>query len=155
VAQCSLPSLGTVSVACVHARLDPNGLVIPWLRETFDDLRRHLGDRFIVGGDLNTARQAGLAWPDHGHAEFWRDVEAWGFREPLPFNDVERQSYWREWLENKPPTVGNTLQDDPVFLDAETMGYVTRCRVWDTREVRRLSDHGPVIVDLAPPSDGA
>jgi exonuclease III len=107
VARGSVPSLGPVSIASIHARLDRRDhRVIPALRLTFDALRTHLGDRVIVGGDLNTARAAALAWPDNGHKEFWRDLEAWGFKEPLPLNGVERQSYWREWLENKPPTIG-------------------------------------------------
>jgi hypothetical protein len=114
VAHCTVPYLGSVSIASVHARI-VDGRVIPALRLTFDALRNHLGDRFIVGGDLNTARAAHLAWPANGHGEFWSDLEAWGFREALPFKDGERQSYWREWLQNKPPTFGNSLQDDHVF----------------------------------------
>lgn len=149
VAHSSIPSLGSVSIASIHARVNPvTGRVVRDLRQSFDALRPHLGDRFIVGGDLNTARAATLAWPGNGHAEFWRDLEAWGFKEPLPFGGVERQSYWREWRRNKPPTIGNCLQDDHVLLDAETIRSVTRCLVWDTREVRVLSDHGPVVVDL-------
>jgi exonuclease III len=154
VARCSIPSLGPVSIASVHGRLIGNR-VFPALRETFDALRTHLGPRFIVGGDLNTGRAAALAWPKNGHAEFWNEIETWGFREPLPFNHAERQSYWREWLQNKPPTIGNSLQDDHIFLDAESIGYLTGCRVWDTREVRDLSDHGPLVVDLALPDDHA
>lgn len=41
-----------------HARIIDQR-VVPALRLTFDALRTHLGDRFIVGGDLNTARAAG------------------------------------------------------------------------------------------------
>jgi endonuclease/exonuclease/phosphatase family metal-dependent hydrolase len=141
-----VPSIGTVSIASIHARII-NGRVIPALRETFDELRPQLRDRFVVGGDLNTARAAARAWPAHGHGEFWEDIEAWGFREPLPLGE-ERQSYWREWQNNKPPTIGNSLQDDHVFLDSGTFQHVKRSVIWDTREVRELSDHGPVVVDL-------
>lgn len=151
VTKCTVEGLGTISVASVHARVIDHR-VIPALRETFNALRPHLGARFIVGGDLNTARAAALAWPKNGHGEFWRDVEAWGFREPLPLGGAERQSYWREWLNDKPPTIGNSLQDDHIFLDSESFGHVTGCRVWDTREVRGLSDHGPLVVDLTLPN---
>lgn len=147
-AQTSAPSLGPVSVACVHARIIKHR-VIPALRETFAALRPHLRDRFIVGGDLNTARAAALAWPMYGHAEFWSEIDESGFKEPLPLNGAERQSYWREWLENQPPTIGNSLQDDHIFVDSITAAAVTRCLIWDTRQVRGLSDHGPVVVDLA------
>jgi exonuclease III len=124
--------------------------VIPPLRETFEELRRRLRGRFIVGGDLNTARAAARAWPRNGHGEFWSDVERWGFVEPLPLG-TERQSYWRKWRRDRRPTIGNSLQDDHVLLDQETAGQVTDCVVWDTRRVRELSDHGPVVVDVRLP----
>lgn len=146
VASTTVPGLGTVSIASIHARII-GGRVIPALRKTFDQLRPLLGDRFILGGDLNTARAAARAWPANGHGEFWDDTEAWGFKEPLPLGS-ERQSYWREWRQNKPPTIGNSLQDDHVFVDPQTFKQVTRCVIWDTQEVRTLSDHGPVVLDL-------
>jgi endonuclease/exonuclease/phosphatase family metal-dependent hydrolase len=148
-AHCESPALGSVSLVCIHARII-DGRVIPALRQTFDNVRQHISDRFVVGGDLNTARAAAAAWPAYGHGEFWRELEATGFVEPLPLGS-ERQSYWREWRRNKPPTRGNSLQDDHVLLDEETSKHVIRCRVWDTRQVRELSDHGPIVVDLALP----
>jgi endonuclease/exonuclease/phosphatase family metal-dependent hydrolase len=152
VARCSVSLLGSVSIASMHARVPRNGGVIAPLRLTFDALRTHLGDRFIVGGDLNTARAAALAWPQYGHGEFWNDTETWGFKEPLP-DGGERQSYWGRWLKDELPAIGNSLQDDHIFVDPETFGHVTRCLVWDTRRVRELSDHGPVVVDLALPGE--
>jgi exonuclease III len=154
MAHCSIPSLGPVSIASVHARVNPlTHRVIPDLRETFDHLRRRLGDRFILGGDLNTAREAARRWPRNGHLEFWRDVETWGLRDcHYLLNGVERQSFWRGVLRNRPPTMDG-LQDDHVFVDAETIKAVTQCFVLDTPEVRRLSDHGPVVVELTLPSD--
>jgi hypothetical protein len=73
------------------------GVVRP-LRETFAEVRPLLTERYIVGGDLNTARQAHLAWPHMGHGDFWRDIESWGFQEPLPLGGREQQSYWGRWL---------------------------------------------------------
>jgi hypothetical protein len=86
----------------------------------------------------------------YGHGKFWTDVEAWGFKEPLPFGDHERRSFWRGWLINEPPTIGNSLQDH-IFLDEQTFEHVDACAIWDTKEVRELSDHGPVVVDLRLP----
>jgi len=143
----SIPGVGPVSIACLQARVPEGGVVSP-LRKTFDVLRTHLGERFVVGGDFNTARQAHLAWPQNGHGAFWSDIELWGFNEPLPLAGKEQQSYWGRWLLNQPPTLGNTLQDDHVLVDADTLQLVRRCLVWDTRQVRELSDHGPVVVDL-------
>lgn len=153
MAHCTVPSLGPVSIANVHARVI-NRRVIPPLYETFEEVRPRLGHRFIVGGDLNTAREAARRWPRNRHAEFWHDLEEWGFRDcHYLLHGAERQSFWRGALRKKPATI-HGLQDDHVFVDAETFGYVTQCFVWDTQEVRALSDHGPVVVELALPSEG-
>jgi endonuclease/exonuclease/phosphatase family metal-dependent hydrolase len=47
--------------------------------------------------------------------------------------------------------MGNSLQDDHVFMDATTFAFLAECLVWDTQRVRELSDHGPVVVDLKLP----
>jgi hypothetical protein len=92
----------------------------------------------------------------NGHGEFWEEIEkTWGLYEHLPVGGRERQSYWREWLRNQPPTIGNSLQDDHVFLDGETFEYPADCRIWDTKVVRELSDHGPVVVDVSVPGFGS
>ena len=144
----SIPGLGPVSIASLQARVPRGGVIRP-LRETFDLLRTHLGERFMVGGDFNTARQAHRAWPQNGHGAFWSDIETWGFKEPLPLGGKEQQSYWGRWLLDQEPSLGNTLQDDHVLVDADTLQLVRRCLVWDTRRVRELSDHGQVVLDLA------
>lgn len=82
MAHCTIPSLGPLSIASVHARVIDRR-VIPPLYETFEELRPRLGHRFIVGGDLNTAREAARRWPRNRHAEFWNDLEEWGFKDCL------------------------------------------------------------------------
>jgi exonuclease III len=160
LATCTVSGIGPLSLANIHSRLDKRRRVIPNLRKTFDAVLPQLGDRFVLGGDLNTARSLAVAYPPQfGHGEFWQDVERWGLREAMPFFSAarkhpgsERQSYWAHWLRNDPPTMGNSLQDDHVFMDAGTFEHLSRCVVWDTRIVRELSDHGPVVVDLELPS---
>lgn len=152
VANSSVTSIGPISIACIQARVQEGVGTIRWLRETMEAVRPLLGDRFIVGGDLNTARQAHRAWPAYGHGQFWEDIDTWGFNERLPLDGIEeQQSYWGRWLLDKLPTLGNTLQDDHVFLDAETFASVEGCQVWDTKHIRELSDHGPVVVDVTLP----
>jgi endonuclease/exonuclease/phosphatase family metal-dependent hydrolase len=151
LAECTIPGLGPTVIGSVHLRIIDRR-VIPPLRETFDEVRRRTGMCFIVGGDLNTARAAGKAWPRNGHTEFWAEVDASEFVDCyFALHGEERQSYWREWLRNKPPTVGNSLMDDHVFVDTSTRTTLHRSRIWDTQEVRALSDHGPVVIDLEVP----
>jgi hypothetical protein len=80
LAQLAIPSIGLVSIASVHARVMDDA-VIRAQRGTFETMRSHLRSRFIVGGDLNTARLAATAWPVYGHGEFWSDLD--GCRNPI------------------------------------------------------------------------
>jgi endonuclease/exonuclease/phosphatase family metal-dependent hydrolase len=156
IASCTIAGLGEVCIVNIHSRLDYNEKqkVISNLRKTFEVVLRVLDgcDRFIVGGDLNTARSLDAAYgAEYGHGEFWEGIDAGILKEALPGGE-ERQSYWGHGDDNKGPT-GNTLQDDHVFLDAETFQLVSESRVWDTPQVRRFSDHGPIVVDLTLPSN--
>lgn len=148
IASCTIAGLGEVTVANIHSRLDGDGRVIVNLSKTFEVVLPALRDRFVVGGDLNTARSLAIAYKgEGGHGEFWSEVDAGKLKEALPGGQEERQSYWGHGDDNQGPT-GNTLQDDHLFFDAETFKLVSESRVWDTPQVRELSDHGPIVVDL-------
>lgn len=150
IASCTVAGLGEITIANIHSRLDKQAVqqVIPNLSKTLEVVLAALGDRFIVGGDLNTGRSLDAAYgPLYGHGDFWRKVDAGILNEALPGDNEERQSYWGHGEDNKGPT-GNTLQDDHLFFDAETFKLVNESRVWDTPQVRELSDHGPIVVDL-------
>ena len=155
VAHGALEGIGGVCVVNVHART--NGPMFPRLRQTMEWVIDHRGQRFIVGGDFNSGRSHPASWA--AHTTFWDDIDGdWAFKEPLPFGRGERQSYWAHWAKNVGPTLGNSMQDDHILVDAETFEVATECRVWDTKQVRELSDHGPVVVDLdipQPTADGS
>jgi Endonuclease/Exonuclease/phosphatase family len=114
LAQGRIDGVGMASIASIHVRGNhESGLVVPPLKETLAEIRARLLPAFIVGGDLNTARQAALIWRYNGHLEFWEDLDAQGyFREPLPPGG-ERQSFWRKGSRS-------ALQDDHIFVDKET-----------------------------------
>ena len=144
LARCWIDGVGDVTIASLHARLGPNreGVIRP-LRTTFDELRPRLGDRFIVGGDFNTARLLGRVYDKHwGHEEFWNEIDAWAWDVVFKKLGGEKQSFWRAGLRNE-------LMDDHILVDEETFELVRDASVLDTPEVRGLSDHAPVVVDLA------
>lgn len=149
IASCAIAGLGTTTLANIHSRLGEGTVkVIPNLRRTFEIIMCELQDRFIVGGDLNTGRLLGRVYPkEYLHAAFWDEVDRSKLKESLPGGLEERQSYWGHGNDNKGPT-RDMLQDDHLFFDAETIQQVGECRVWDTKKVRALSDHGPVVADL-------
>jgi len=65
-------------VASIHARI-VEGRTIPTLRKTVQALSPRLEDRrFVVGGDLNTARGAEDIWPGRGHLEFFESLTGIG-----------------------------------------------------------------------------
>jgi exonuclease III len=64
---------------------------------------------------------------------------------------AERQTFWRDQLRGQPMTVGNSLMDDHVFVDRRTFEHLKSAEIVDTPEVRGLSDHAPVVVDLVLP----
>jgi exonuclease III len=144
LARCSIGGVGDVRIASLHARLGPNreGVIRP-LRKTFDELQPRLGERFIVGGDFNTARLLGRVYDKRwGHEVFWNEMDAWTWDVVFRKLGEEKQSFWREGLRNE-------LMDDHVLVDEKTFELVSDASVLDTPEIRELSDHAPVVLDLA------
>jgi exonuclease III len=144
LARCSVDGIGDATIASLHARLGSNreGVIRP-LKKTFHELRPRLEDRFIIGGDFNTARLLGRVYDKHwGHEEFWNEMDAWTWDAVFRKLGEEKQSFWREGLRNE-------LMDDHVLVDEGTFELVTDAQVLDTPEVRELSDHAPVVLDLA------
>lgn len=64
---------------------------------------------------------------------------------------AKRQTFWRDQLRGQLMTVGNSLMDDHVFVDRRTFEHLKSAEIVDTPEVRGLSDHAPVVVDLVLP----
>ena len=134
--------IGHVVLASFHAGIVEHR-TIPGLRKSVEALLPLLdGNRFIVGGDLNTARGAAQLWPDNGHAEFFEWLETLGWHDcHWRLHGKERVSVWA--------TRSAQLQLDHVFTDVDTGQHVSGVEVLDDVEVRGLSDHGPVVVDIS------
>jgi endonuclease/exonuclease/phosphatase family metal-dependent hydrolase len=148
VARTMLPEIGQTTIASIHARVIDRR-VIPGLRTILDRIASASSGHSLIGGDFNTARAAATAWPENGHGDFWSALDESELRDCyFSLHGAERQSYWREWNRNTPPTIGNSLMDDHILVDEGVYQQVKMCTIWDTRQVRELSDHGPVVVDL-------
>jgi hypothetical protein len=88
-----VPDTGNAVLASLHARIIENR-VIPQLRRSIEALSPLLrGERFVVGGDLNTARAAHDFWPMNGHREFWEWMSSLGWHDCL----------WEGSVPNAPP----------------------------------------------------
>jgi endonuclease/exonuclease/phosphatase family metal-dependent hydrolase len=92
------------------------------------------GKAGVVGGDFNAARSF-----KGYHTRFFDDMAAGGFYDcHWGKNGCEKRTFW---------TRGD-VQDDHLFVSAEWSSRVGSCQVLDNAEVRALSDHGPVVLDL-------
>jgi endonuclease/exonuclease/phosphatase family metal-dependent hydrolase len=101
---------------------------------------------FVIGGDLNASRGFDAVYGGKRYATFFADVTKRGFHDCLfALHGAESQSFWG-------PAAKHAYQLDHVFVDARSGKSVKTARVIDTPETRRLSDHGPVVIDL---TDGA
>jgi endonuclease/exonuclease/phosphatase family metal-dependent hydrolase len=100
------------------------------------------GKRFIVGGDLNTARHWDKVYGGRQHAAFFEGLAARGFQDcHWMKNQREVQSFWGHQAKE-------AYQCDHLFADESTSDFVITCGVIDNPTVRALSDHGPISVTL-------
>jgi endonuclease/exonuclease/phosphatase family metal-dependent hydrolase len=100
------------------------------------------GRRFVVGGDFNSARHFDAVYKRRTHGSLTAKLAAVGAHDcHFALHGREVQSYWGRAKE--------AYQVDHLFVDADTAPSVQRCDVLTTDDTRRLSDHSPLILDLA------
>ena len=103
------------------------------------------GRRFVVGGDLNAARHWDTVYGGRTHADFFRTLADHGFHDcHWAQHGREVQSFWGHQTRE-------AYQCDHVFTDRATadQGQVLNCVVVDNPQVRALSDHGLLRLELA------
>ena len=98
--------------------------------------------RILIGGDFNAARR----WDEVYHrkmcTKFFDKMNAAGFGEPhWDTKHEEVQSFWGGRTQEK-------QQDDHFFISKAWSERVLSCNVIDNEVVRRLSDHGPIVLEL-------
>ena len=143
----TLPDSTTFHLVGIHAAIIKN-YTCPPLERVFCELDLALaGTRGIIGGDLNTARIAESQWPNCGHREFWKRIDRGRFVDCYRRHHcAERQTYFRSGAQ--PHHL--KIQDDHLFVTSllGTGERIRACEVVDNPEVRKLSDHIPVIAEL-------
>jgi len=109
------------------------------------------GRRFVVGGDLNTARHWDAVYGGRTHANFFKMLEEHGFYDcHWAQHGREVQSFWGHQTRE-------AYQCDHFFTDRTTadLGQVLNCVVVDNPQVRALSDHGLLRLELGIDADAA
>ena len=102
------------------------------------------GKRFVVGGDVNAARHWDTVYGGRTHAEFFATLGRCGFHDcHWAQHGREVQSFWGRQAKE-------AYQCDHIFTDTTTgEGLIRACAVIDNAEVRALSDHGPLRLEVA------
>lgn len=97
------------------------------------------GRRFVVGGDLNAARD----WGDRdAYGWFFRELEERGLHDcHFGLHGRQDQSFWRH-------DARAGAQLDHLFVDPETRKALTGSRVITNEATKRLSDHSPLVAEL-------
>ena len=142
-AELKVSSSRRVAVVSVHAPII-KGRVFPYLAEIFDEIESVVGKRtFIVGGDLNSARLAEKVWPGYGHGPFFeRLAKSVFFDCHRKFHNIEQQTFFRNG--GKHP-----FQDDHLFVSHDLADRVRSCDVLNNEVTRSVSDHIPVVAEIA------
>jgi|SRR5687768_6550127 len=149
----TLPNGMQVVVVSVHASLvssTKEGYVFPNLDNLFRrDLQPLLHNReFILGADLNASRLYGKLhslkyYPSDVHGEFFDWIESNGFVNcHRKFHDSEEQTVYSS--NTKTP-----YQIDYLFVSEGLSPFVASCEVLKNSETLKLSDHTPVVLELA------
>lgn len=133
---------GRLNVAAVHVY--PGEEQHADLRKLVEVLRSSFaGETLLVGGDFNAARHFDDIYRrKEKYATFFNAMAEAGFHDAhWGFHGREVQSFWGK--KAKEP-----YQDDHFFIGETWASRVQSCSVVDNEIVRRVSDHGPVVLEL-------
>ena len=98
--------------------------------------------RFVVGGDLNTARHWDKVYGGHQHTNFFEALASRDFYDcHWMQHGKEVQSFWGHQAKE-------AYQCDHLFTDNSSRAKVLDCSIIDNVDVRSLSDHGPICLTL-------
>jgi endonuclease/exonuclease/phosphatase family metal-dependent hydrolase len=116
-----------------HADL---GRLVALLDNTFS------GQAILVGGDFNAARRFDEVYGGKMHGTFFSTMASAGLHEiHWAIHGREIQTFWGHQAKE-------AYQDDHFFIAKPWASRVRSCDVIDNEVVRRLSDHGPVVLEL-------
>jgi endonuclease/exonuclease/phosphatase family metal-dependent hydrolase len=100
------------------------------------------GRTLLIGGDFNAARRFDEVYGGKRHGTFFAAMKTAGLHEVhWELHGREIQSFWGRQSKE-------AYQDDHFFVTTGWASRVRSCKVIDNEVVRRLSDHGPVEMEL-------
>ena len=134
-------SAGPLTVVSVH--------VYPG-KEQYTDLKRlvdllgsaFMGQGVLVGGDFNAARRFDEVYGGKKYQTFFAAMKTAGLHDVhWGIHGHEVQSFWGH-------QATEAYQDDHFFIAKAWSTCIRSCNIIDNEIVRRVSDHGPVVLEL-------
>jgi endonuclease/exonuclease/phosphatase family metal-dependent hydrolase len=142
---------GQVAIACVEQdehflwlvsiHASTRDAVVPHLRAILSAVDRCFSGSLILGGDFNSCRLADKWYPGYGHLEFFEELELRLTNCHHAIHGKEAQSFFADGY---PP-----FQNDHIFVSNDIA--VHGCEVLPHQPFKGLSDHVPVIAEVAIP----
>jgi len=132
---------GPLTVVSVHVYPgDEQHADLKRLVELMD--RSLAGKSVLVGGDFNAARRFDEVYGGRKYGMFFAAMKTAGLHEVhWALHGREIQTFWGRQTKE-------AYQDDHFFITNGWASRIRSCNVIDNAVVRRLSDHGPVEMDL-------
>jgi endonuclease/exonuclease/phosphatase family metal-dependent hydrolase len=148
VCEVSISTVGPVYLVSVHAPTT-NADPVEWCHRALDQIDALVhAHPAIVGGDLNASRTAERWWPGAGNGPLFDRIDAGSLLDcHRKFNKEEEQTYFSKR--------GVPIQDDHIFMTRSLADLATKCYAVNNEEARSVSDHIPVVADLALASGGS
>lgn len=133
---------GPLNIASVHVYPDERQQLVD-LAKLVELLSTNFADEpVLVGGDFNAARHFDKVYGRKIYQPFFDAMAAAGFHDVhWGIHEREVQSFWGR--QAKEP-----YQDDHFFVSKSWAPGVLSCEIKDNEIVRRVSDHGPVVLEL-------
>lgn len=121
---------------------------IPNLHRIFSDLTgilesRDTKHRVVIGGDLNASKQIDAQQTGNSHEVFFDRLREFGLVNCFDNHFDDFVQTHRHGRSDKP------WQNDYFFISKKLEKYLSSCVVVDNEEVRKYSDHNPVIIELS------
>jgi len=120
---------------------------IPNLHRIFSDLTgilesRDTRHRVVIGGDLNASEQIDAQQTGNSHKVFFDRLREFGLVNCFDNHFDDHVQTHRHSRSDKP------WQNDYFFISKKLEKYLSECVVVDDDEVRKYSDHNPVLIEL-------
>ena len=106
-------------------------------------LNGHIGGKrkIILGGDLNASLQCDIQYGGKAHQIFFERLEDFGLENCFGKSHDFVQTH-------RHPGSDTLWQNDYFFISKVLSRNLRCCKVLDNEDVRRLSDHNPVVIEL-------